>query len=53
MFLSGGRAEHQAHALAQCLAELGYDAHVEIHDRTKALAGAFRYAAQWTFDARS
>lgn len=46
LFLSGGRAEHQAHALAQCLAALGYDTRVEIHDRTNALAGDFRYAAQ-------
>ncbi len=45
MFLSGGRAESQARTLARCLAGLGQDALVEVHDRRNALAGVTRYVA--------
>jgi hypothetical protein len=37
MFLSGARAERQAHRLAQALSRLGRDASVAIHDKVGAL----------------
>jgi hypothetical protein len=48
VFLSGGRAETQARALARSLAVLGQGAVVEIHDRENGLAGAARYPARGT-----
>jgi hypothetical protein len=46
MFLSGGRAEAQACALAASLAKVGDHAHVVIHDRGKSLVGKRRYIAR-------
>jgi|GEM_PF-1137489 len=43
MFLSGGRAETHARALAKCLSTLGHDVLVELHDRRNALAGIVHY----------
>lgn len=37
MFLSGARAERQAHRLAQAAARLGRDVQVAIHDKMNAL----------------
>jgi hypothetical protein len=45
LFLSGAKAEAQAHALAKSIAETGGDARVTLHDRTEQLVGAFRYFA--------
>ena len=45
-FLSGGRAEAQAHALAQTLARTGADARVLVHDRAERLVGSTRYFAE-------
>jgi hypothetical protein len=45
MFLSGGLAELQARRLARCLASLGQDTVVEIHDRTDRVVGAVLYAS--------
>ena len=46
MFLSGGRAEHEARRLAGALNGLGRHAQVLIHDRTDALVAARRYFAE-------
>lgn len=43
LFRSGGRAEQAARRLACCLAELGWDARVNVHDKHNALIGAFHY----------
>jgi hypothetical protein len=45
MFLSGAKAEAQAHALARSLASAGSDARVAVHDRAQQLVGAYRYFA--------
>jgi len=45
VFRSGRRAEEQAKALARCIAELGRDAQVRIHDRAMNLVGAQDYPA--------
>lgn len=45
MFLSGGLAELQARRLARCLASIGQDTVVEIHDRHDLVVGAVLYAA--------
>jgi hypothetical protein len=45
LFLSGAKAEAQAHALARSIAETGGDARVALHDRAQQLIGAFRYFA--------
>jgi hypothetical protein len=37
MFLSGARAERQAHRLAQALSRIGRDVQVAVHDRLDAL----------------
>jgi hypothetical protein len=37
MFLSGGRAEREAHRLAQAMARLGRDVEVAVHDKLGAL----------------
>jgi hypothetical protein len=50
MFLSGGRAEAQARALARRLASIGFDTLVEIHDRANTLAGVVRYPADRRHD---
>jgi hypothetical protein len=46
VFLSGGRAEAEARLLARCLALVGHDVLVEIHDRTNRLAGRVSYSAE-------
>jgi hypothetical protein len=46
MFLSGGRAEAQANALAACLTRLGDDARVVVRDRSESLVGARRFFAE-------
>jgi hypothetical protein len=46
VFLSGAKAEAQAHALARGLAQVGGDARVAIHDRAQQLVGTFRYFAE-------
>jgi hypothetical protein len=46
MFLSGAKAEAQAHALARSLASAGSDARVAVHDRAQQLVGAYRYFAE-------
>jgi hypothetical protein len=46
MFLSGRRAEEKAKSLGECLAKLGHDARVMIHDRRSTLVGTIRYAAE-------
>jgi hypothetical protein len=43
MFLSGSRAEQEARSLGKCLATLGHDAQVQVHDRRKTLIGTVRY----------
>jgi hypothetical protein len=45
MFLSGGRAEQYAKALAMRMSRAGRSAQVLVHDRTLALVGASRYQA--------
>lgn len=45
LFLSGGRAEENAHALAKVFAELGRDVRILVHDRQKALIGTALYFA--------
>jgi hypothetical protein len=47
MFLSGGRAEAQARALALRLSEAGDDVELTVRDRAKVLVGSARYAAQY------
>ena len=48
LFLSGAKAEAQAHALARGIAQVGSDARVAIHDRAQQLVGTFRYFADET-----
>jgi hypothetical protein len=43
LFLSGAKAEAQAHVLARCIASAGCDARVAIHDRTQQLIATVRY----------
>lgn len=43
MFQSGARAEEKARALAACLAELGSDVHLEVHDLSDQLVATRRY----------
>jgi hypothetical protein len=45
MFLSGGRAERQARAIALRLAAVGHDARVDVRDRNGRIAGSVRYRA--------
>jgi hypothetical protein len=45
LFLSGAKAEAQAHALARGLVQVGGDARVAVHDRAQQLVGTFRYFA--------
>jgi hypothetical protein len=45
MFLSGGRAEAQARALARRLSEAGEDVEVAVRDRGRVLVGLARYPA--------
>ena len=46
LFHSGAKAEAQAHALAKCVAGVGHDARVLIHDRAEQIVGSTRYFAQ-------
>jgi hypothetical protein len=46
MFLSGGKAEERARALAARLSNAGDDARVLVHDRSSRLVGATRYFAE-------
>jgi hypothetical protein len=46
VFLTGGRAEHQARKLGRGLAALGQTAIIEIHDRAGAMAGSVLYLAE-------
>jgi hypothetical protein len=46
MFLSGARAEQQARALARKISQSGEDVEVLVHDRSRTLVGATRYAAE-------
>jgi hypothetical protein len=43
VFLSGGRAEAQARALARSLSQAGKHVSLKVHDRAQALVGATRY----------
>lgn len=45
MFLSGAKAEAQAHALAKTIAASGANARVEVRDRERQLVGNTRYRA--------
>lgn len=45
MFLSGGRAEAQARALACRLSEDGGEVRVTVRDRSRAVVGSLRYCA--------
>ena len=53
LFLSGAKAEAQAHALARSIAHCGADARVAVHDRTGQVVGTFRYFARETAPAVS
>lgn len=44
-FLSGAKAEESARKLAACIAELGQDVRVMIHDRDHGLVGTRSYFA--------
>jgi len=46
LFLSGAKAEAQAHAIAKSIAKGGGDARVAIHDRAEQLVGTVRYFAE-------
>ena len=46
LFHSGAKAEAQAHTLARCVAGVGHDARVLIHDRAQQIVGSTRYFAQ-------
>jgi hypothetical protein len=46
LFLSGAKAEAQAHALAKSIADSGADARVAVHDKTDQLVGTRRYFAR-------
>ncbi len=43
MFASGGRAEAKAHQLARCLARLGREVDVVVHDRAERVVGLTHY----------
>jgi hypothetical protein len=43
MFLSGARAEEKARSLATCLAALGSDVLLSVHDRLGGLVATRRY----------
>ena len=43
MFLSGRQAELKARSMARCLAELGEEVQVVVHDRSGRLAGTLGY----------
>ena len=45
VFLSGAKAEAQAHTFARVMALAGSDARVAVHDRTQQLVGTARYFA--------
>jgi hypothetical protein len=45
LYLSGGPAEKAARRLARCLAELGCDARVHVHDKQNMLVGDHCYYA--------
>jgi hypothetical protein len=45
MFLSGARAEEKARSLAICLAGMGQDVRVVVHDRMKTPIGAILFSA--------
>jgi len=45
MFMSGAKAEAQAHALARCIASTGNHAEVEVQDRGEQVIGNTRYRA--------
>jgi hypothetical protein len=44
MFLSGGRAEAHARALAQRLSAAGGEVHLTVRDRSRAVVGSARYS---------
>jgi hypothetical protein len=46
LFLSGAKAEAQAHAIARSIARTGGDARVAVHDRAQQLVGTVRYFAE-------
>jgi hypothetical protein len=46
MFLSGARAEAQAHALAHRLSEAGEDVQITVRDRASNLIGLTHYPAR-------
>jgi hypothetical protein len=50
LFLSGAKAEAQAHAIARCIARTGGDARVAVHDRNQQLIGTVRYFADEPVD---
>ena len=52
LFLSGAKAEAQAHAIARCIARAGGDARVAVHDRSQQLVGTVRYFADETAEDR-
>ena len=45
VFLSGAVAEQKARAMAQCVAGIGMDAEVRVHDRRETLIGTACYFA--------
>lgn len=45
LFFSGAKAEAQAHALARCIASVGHDSRVLVHDRAQQVIGSTRYFA--------
>jgi len=45
LFLSGARAEAQAHALARRLSAAGHDVELTVRDRARNLVGSTRYPA--------
>ena len=45
MFMSGAKAEAQAHALARVIAATGSGAEVEVQDRGEKVIGSTRYRA--------
>jgi hypothetical protein len=47
MFLSGGKAESKAHQMARCLAALGAEVEVVVHDRAGQVVGTTRYLAAY------
>jgi len=46
MFMSGAKAEAQAHALAKVIASTGSGAQVEVQDRGEKIIGSTRYRAE-------